>query len=91
VRRACQLAPAQAMADTQEDRPLYDRKEVMHLTVTIPIVAIAAIVAYLCYRFLGLRLWHLLVCLVLGFLLAATSYAPEIQALLNTILHGGHK
>jgi hypothetical protein len=85
------MASAQAMAHPQEDCVPQDRKEVMHLTVTIPIVAIVAIVAYLCYRFLGLRLWHLLVCLILGFLLAATSYAPEMQTLLNTILHGGHK
>ena len=40
---------------------------------------------------MGLRLWHLLVCLLLGFLLAATSAAPEIQNFLNAVLHGGHK
>ena len=50
-----------------------------------------AIVAYACYRYMGLRLWHLVVCLLLGFLLAATSAAPEIQSLLNTLFHGGHK
>jgi hypothetical protein len=61
------------------------------MTVTIPLVAIIAIVAFACYRFLGLRLWHLVVCLLLGFLLAATSAAPEIQNLINAILHGGHK
>jgi hypothetical protein len=61
------------------------------MTVTIPLVAIIAIVAFICYRFMGLRLWHLIVCLILGFLLAATSAAPEIQNLLNAILHGGHK
>jgi hypothetical protein len=61
------------------------------MTVTIPLVAIIAIVAFICYRFMGLRLWHLIVCLILGFLLAATSFAPEIQNLINAILHGGHK
>ena len=61
------------------------------MTVTIPLVAIIAIVAFACYRFLGLRLWHLVVCLLLGFLLAATSAAPEIQNLINAILHGGRK
>jgi hypothetical protein len=61
------------------------------LTVTIPLVAIIAIVAYVCYRYMGLRFWHLLVCLLLGFLLAATSAAPQIQTLLNAIIHGGHK
>ena len=61
------------------------------MTVTIPLVAIIAIIAYLCYRYMGLRLWHLLVCLVLGFLLAATSAAPQIRTLLNALIHGGHK
>ena len=61
------------------------------MTVTIPLVLVMGIVAYACYRYMGLRLWHLLVCLLLGFLLAATSAAPEIQNFLNAILHGGHK
>jgi hypothetical protein len=61
------------------------------MTVTIPLVAIIAIAAYVCYRYMGLRFWHLLVCLLLGFLLAATSAAPQIQTLLNAIIHGGHK
>jgi hypothetical protein len=61
------------------------------MTVTIPLVLIIGIIVYVCYRYMRLRLWHVLVCLVLGFLLAATSFAPEIQNLLNAILHGGHK
>ena len=61
------------------------------MTVTIPLVLFIGIVAYVCYRYMGLRLWHLVVCLLLGFLLAATSAAPEIQSLLNTLFHGGHK
>ncbi len=61
------------------------------MTVTIPLVLIMGIAAYACYRYMGLRLWHLIVCLLLGFLLAATSAAPEIQSLLNAIFHGGHK
>jgi hypothetical protein len=61
------------------------------MTVTIPLVAVIGILAFVCYQYMGLRLWHLLVCLLLGFLLAATTAAPEIQNLLNAILHGGHK
>lgn len=61
------------------------------MTVTIPLVVVVGIVAYTCYRYLGLRLWHLLVCLLLGFLLAATSAAPEIYRLLNAIFHGSHR
>jgi hypothetical protein len=61
------------------------------MTVTIPLFAIVAIVAYVCYRYMGLKVWHLLVCLLLGFLLAATSAAPEIQNLLDSVIHWGHK
>jgi hypothetical protein len=61
------------------------------MTVTIPLVLVMGIVAFICYRHMGLRFWHLIVCLLLGFLLAATSAAPEIQNLLTTLIHGGHK
>jgi hypothetical protein len=61
------------------------------MTVTIPLVVIIAILAFACYRYMGLRLWHLIICLILGFLLAATSFAPEIDNLLSAILHGGAK
>jgi hypothetical protein len=61
------------------------------MTITIPLVLVMGIVAFICYRHMGLRFWHLIVCLLLGFLLAATSAAPEIQNLLTTLIHGGHK
>ena len=61
------------------------------MTITIPLVLVIGILAYACYRYMGLKLWHLLVCLLLGFLLAATSFAPEIQNFINAILNGGHR
>jgi F0F1-type ATP synthase assembly protein I len=61
------------------------------MTVTIPLVAVIGVAAWICYRYMGLRVWHLLVCLLLGFLLAATSFAPEIQNFLNAVIHGGHQ
>jgi NhaP-type Na+/H+ or K+/H+ antiporter len=61
------------------------------MTVTIPLVFITGVVAYACYRYMGLKLWPLLVCILLGFLLAATSAAPDIQNFLNAILHGARK
>ena len=56
------------------------------MTVTIPLVAIAAVIVYIVYRYLGLRAWHALACLVLGFLLAATTAAPEIRDLLASLV-----
>ena len=61
------------------------------MTITVPLVLVIGAAAYACYRYMGLKLWHLLVCLLLGFLLAATSFAPEIQNFINAILNGGHQ
>jgi hypothetical protein len=55
------------------------------MTVTIPLVAIVAAIVYIAYRYMGLRIWHAVLAVILGFLLAATSAAPDIQNLLNSL------
>jgi hypothetical protein len=55
------------------------------VTVTIPLVAIVAILVYIAYRYMGLRMWHAIVAVILGFLLAATNAAPAIQNLLTSL------
>jgi hypothetical protein len=57
------------------------------LTVTIPLVVLVAVVALIAWRFMGLRMWQLIVCLLLGFLLAATSAAPEINQAVTGVVH----
>jgi hypothetical protein len=56
------------------------------MTVSIPLVAIIALIVYLAYRYMGLRIWHAIACLILGFLLAATAAAPEIRNLLDGLI-----
>ena len=56
------------------------------MTVSIPIVALLGLGVFLAYRFMGLRMWHALLCLVCGFLLAATSAAPQIRSVLANLL-----
>lgn len=56
------------------------------MTVTVPIVAIVGLVIFIAYRYLGLRIWHAIVCLIFGFLLAATSAAPQINHALSAIV-----
>jgi hypothetical protein len=56
------------------------------MTVTIPIVAIVGLIVFIAYRYMGLRVWHALVCLLFGFLLAATSAAPQINHVLAAIV-----
>jgi F0F1-type ATP synthase assembly protein I len=62
------------------------------LTVTIPLVVLVAVVAFIAWRFMGLRMWQLIVCLLLGFLLAATSAAAEINQVVTGVVHAltGH-
>jgi hypothetical protein len=57
------------------------------VTVSIPILTLMVIVAYVAYRHMGLRAWHAVVCLILGFLLASTGAAPQINSLLSGIVH----
>ena len=52
------------------------------MIVSVPLFAI---VVYVAYRYLGLRVWQAIACILLGFLLAATGAAPEINSLLTGI------
>jgi hypothetical protein len=56
------------------------------MTVSIPLVAIFGILVYIAYRYMGLRAWHAIVALIFGFLLAATTAAPEIRNLLSGLV-----
>ncbi|HEX3921598.1 MAG TPA: hypothetical protein VHY31_04885 [Streptosporangiaceae bacterium] len=56
------------------------------MTVTVPLVLIVAAIIWVAYRYMGLRVWQAVVCLVFGFLLAATTAAPEIRSLITAIV-----
>jgi len=63
------------------------------MNVTISMVALLSAGVFVAYRYTGLRIWHALLCLVCGFLIASTSAAPQIRAdlaaLLVWLLSGG--
>ena len=50
------------------------------MNVTISMVALLSAGVFVAYRYTGLRIWHALLCLVCGFLIASTSAAPQIRA-----------
>jgi hypothetical protein len=56
------------------------------LTVSIPLVVLFGAGVYLAWRFMGLRVWHAVVCLLFGFFLAATDAAPEIRRLVAGVV-----
>jgi hypothetical protein len=57
------------------------------VTISVPILMLVAIAAYIAYRHYGLKAWHATACLVLGFLLASTGAAPAVSSVLSGIVH----
>jgi hypothetical protein len=53
------------------------------MTVSIPLVAIAGAIIYLAWRYMGLKVWQAIVCLIFGFLLAATTAGPQVHGLIS--------
>jgi hypothetical protein len=56
------------------------------VTVSIPLVAILGIGVFVAYRYMGLKVWQAVLCLLFGFLLAATTAAPEIRNLMVAVV-----
>jgi hypothetical protein len=56
------------------------------VAVSVPLVAIAGAVVFVAWRYMGLRVWQAVMCLLFGFLLAATTAAPEIHQLVIAIV-----
>jgi hypothetical protein len=87
VQRAYPLGSPQGMAHQQNPgaaRPAKGSDAAM--TVTFPLVAIIGLVVFIAYRYMGLRVWHALISLIFGLLIAATSAAPEINRVLAAIV-----
>ena len=57
------------------------------MAVSVPLVVIFGVLVFVAYRYMGLRAWHAIVALIFGFLLAATTAAPEIHALLSSLVN----
>jgi uncharacterized membrane protein len=79
------LVPAQGVAGQEELRPQAEATRGWAMTVAIPLVVLAGAVVYVACHYLGLRIWHAIVAAIFGFLLAATSFAPQINSLLSGV------
>ncbi|MFC7384337.1 hypothetical protein [Sphaerisporangium rhizosphaerae] len=56
------------------------------MTVSIPLVVLLGAVVFIAWRYLGLRLWQAITCLLFGFFLAATVVAPDIRRAVSAVL-----
>jgi len=55
------------------------------LTLTISVVAALGVLVILLCRYAGLRVWHALVCITVGFYLASSSLAGEISQITHSL------
>jgi hypothetical protein len=56
------------------------------LMVSIPLVALLGAVVFVAWRYMGLKVWQVILCLLFGFFLAATTAAPGISHLVTGIV-----
>jgi hypothetical protein len=56
------------------------------VVVSIPLVAILGAVVFVAWRYMGLRVWQAVLCLLFGFLLAATTAAPSIRDTITAVV-----
>ena len=56
------------------------------VTISIPLVAVLGAVAFVAWRYMGLRVWQAALCLLLGFFLAATTAAPAIHQVVTDLV-----
>jgi hypothetical protein len=82
------LAPSQVPPDLEPHKapPRSAAAKEAAMTVSIPLVVILAAIAFVAWRYMGLRVWQAILCILLGFFVAATTAAPEIRQLVAAIV-----
>jgi hypothetical protein len=61
------------------------------MAISISLVLVFAVAAWVLYRYGGMKLWHALVCIAFGFYLATSSFGPQIRSVVNSIVSSfGH-
>ena len=56
------------------------------MVISLSMVAVLSVAVILLCRYARLRLLHAVVCIVLGFYLASSSFAPEISHITSSLL-----
>ncbi len=56
------------------------------MTISVPLVALLGAVVFAAWRYMGLKAWQAVLCLLFGFFLAATTAAPGITHLVTGIV-----
>ncbi len=57
------------------------------MVISLSLVLVLGVVVWLLHRYAGLKVWHGVICVLFGFFLATTSFAPEIRTTVTAIIH----
>jgi hypothetical protein len=52
----------------------------------LSVLSILAVAVFVLCRYAGLRVLHALVCILLGFFLASSSFAPDITRIVTSLI-----
>ncbi|MCF2525999.1 DUF2304 domain-containing protein [Yinghuangia soli] len=55
------------------------------MALNVSVVVLLAVIVFLFIRKGGMKIWHAIVCALLGFYLASTSIAPSIRTSGNSV------
>ena len=56
------------------------------MTITFSVLIVLAVAVIILCRYAGLRIFHALVCILLGFYLASSSLAPDISRFVSSLI-----
>lgn len=56
------------------------------LAISLSLVLLLGIATWVLHKYAGLKLWHAVICLLFGFYLATTSFAPQIRAAVTSVI-----
>lgn len=57
------------------------------LAISLSLVAVLAAAVWVLHRYAGMKFWHGLICIVFGFFLATSSFAPQIRTVINAVIN----
>jgi hypothetical protein len=56
------------------------------LTITLSVLLVLGVAVVVLCRYAGLRVLHALVCILLGFYLASSGFAPDISRFVSSLI-----
>jgi hypothetical protein len=62
------------------------------VAISLSLVGVLAVAVWVLHRYAGMKIWHGLICVLFGFFLASSSFAPQIRTVIQTIIQAltGH-